>query len=830
MSNSLRGKKISDTYKSLVQAINGILYDGSGNPLNIQGFTGSQGPAGLAGISGAQGPRGFAGSPGSNGTRGPQGYIGFQGSSGPMGSMGITGYQGLQGSTGSSFTVISMSYASFLTNINSSSLIPNVIYNITDADPNLYGGTSIFLQAITNNTISSSGKGIFYNPIYPMMTPCNGVWTNLISTQLSGNGWSNFIEGETILTDTGCTGIYISEGMIQWVSGSTVNWTTTTQLTGYSSEYQESLDSPLNAPFFTYTEGSTIVYGGNVWTNVSGNIGSAIDNYTLSADWSLIDKTNTDFYYETADEIIYDYQNNIIISRKDKFNEVYCNYDDLQYFTNIDNNSHPIKDFQWGGINVKSNTVFNSWLNCINNLGFEISRNKLINRSYFTSNFLFEDVTFSDNVLNNSIVSYNYLTTSYITLCTLDNSAISGNTLSYSSYITNSKLFYSQINNNILVYSQISDCTCESQSEINNNKSKNSEYYSFNLYASNFNYNLMYNMSMDDADLNESNMNSNEFINCALYGIASKFSNFNSNEINSVECGEMNLSIANFSNNTITSSSFSGIDILTNGSINNNILTNGANFSNIVMQNGSIINNNLLSTSSFQNFTLDKSTVEYNSLDSSSMVNALYLYNSYFGYNNVMDGSTICNNNLNDSQLLYNTLSSHSYISDNKLELNSSIGGNYLGMSGSDSSPHIIENVLLNYSSIYNNYINDTANIAFNTISTQSNIQNNNINGSTTINGNIIERASEIGSMYFSNSIFNYNKIGKTLVNFSNQLNSNNISGAIFEYGGTITSDISTASYIFGNFTRTISRNDNTDTIIWFIKSDGSLLINPVNA
>jgi hypothetical protein len=49
MSNSLRGKRISETYSRLVQKINGDFYDGAGNPIvtfGAQGYRGFQGNQG----------------------------------------------------------------------------------------------------------------------------------------------------------------------------------------------------------------------------------------------------------------------------------------------------------------------------------------------------------------------------------------------------------------------------------------------------------------------------------------------------------------------------------------------------------------------------------------------------------------------------------------------------------------------------------------------------------------------------------------------------------------------------------------------------------------
>lgn len=101
MSNSLRGKRISETYVKLVQIIGGVLYDGTGTalPISTSGF-GFQGPQGAGGLQGTTGVRGVSGGTGSQGYQGWQGIIGTQGNTGPQGAIG---YQGpsILGETGS---------------------------------------------------------------------------------------------------------------------------------------------------------------------------------------------------------------------------------------------------------------------------------------------------------------------------------------------------------------------------------------------------------------------------------------------------------------------------------------------------------------------------------------------------------------------------------------------------------------------------------------------------------------------------------------------------------------------------------------------------------
>lgn len=99
---------------------------------------------------------------------------------------------------------IQATYAQMATLINNQTLIPNQNYQITNAE---FGSTpivptSVFVKAITNNTISLTGEGIFYNADYQGtgnyagVTGYNaqlGVWTSAL-TPTSGDVviWNNY--------------------------------------------------------------------------------------------------------------------------------------------------------------------------------------------------------------------------------------------------------------------------------------------------------------------------------------------------------------------------------------------------------------------------------------------------------------------------------------------------------------------------------------------------------------------------------------------------------------------------------------------------------------
>jgi hypothetical protein len=108
MSNSLRGKRISETYPKLVQIVNGVLYDGTGTvlPISTAGF----------------------------GYQGPQGSVGLQGTTGVRGVSGGTGPQGFQGpsASGGSIEVTSITYSEFVSKAQGASLSIGNYYIIND--------------------------------------------------------------------------------------------------------------------------------------------------------------------------------------------------------------------------------------------------------------------------------------------------------------------------------------------------------------------------------------------------------------------------------------------------------------------------------------------------------------------------------------------------------------------------------------------------------------------------------------------------------------------------------------------------------------------------
>jgi hypothetical protein len=422
-----------------------------------------------------------------------------------------------------------LTYAQMTGKTSTNSLKPGCFYMITDADPTLYGGTNIVLQAITTNQLSLQGHGLFYTPPYDQNVAGFGIWTDRVTiASLDIIGWVaslNYSGSITpAYTDGGGSGFEID---LTLVNGNVISWSVIDYGYNYSigdiiriNGSQIGGTTGVNDIDFTvtdsitYTSGDTTIWGGYVWENLTGNLGSTVDIYTLNAlDWSA--KTYNPVDYNVSVDIIhYDFDNNTIIYRKDKLNnEVSFEYGSLEViYGDIGPEYNPIKSFQWGNIDittflkgVKSNKILDSLLDCINFRGTCVINNNLTNLSFIYEN-LFEGsaLLYNNNLTNLSTITNNELIDSTLIFSEIsrgsiysniitNNSIIFRNTLSQQSLLINNTINNSIISTNTLEFSEIkfnnligSSITFSNfkDSEISNNSLDNSFIDSNNLMYS----------------------------------------------------------------------------------------------------------------------------------------------------------------------------------------------------------------------------------------------------------------------------------------------------------------------------------------------------------
>jgi len=271
--------------------------------------------------------------------------------------------------------------------IQNSQLKKGFTYEISGVQPFLYGGTTIWLKAISTSQLEEKGTGKFYVPKYNKEVEGYGIWL----------------------------GKLFNAGLV---------------------------DEP------TYEIDDKVIWGGKVWKNITGDSRTEVDIFLLDdVDWEVIPFNEIDYNVE-YDEIGYDIDNDCINYRKDKSNnEMSFSYN---WWYKLENDSfdgditeskiNPIKSFQWGnhfdydlGKGNMTNKCTNSFIENINEFGS------------FYSNTLESNGNIYSNTLSNSYINYNTLSNSSIYSNTLSNSDINSNTLESNGSINYNTLENSKI-------------------------------------------------------------------------------------------------------------------------------------------------------------------------------------------------------------------------------------------------------------------------------------------------------------------------------------------------------------------------------------------------
>ena len=461
------------------------------------------------------------------------------------------------GTTGESYIEVTKSELD--THITNSTLKSGVLYGIKETERWMLLGDStdtLFLRAISPNQLESKGMGKFFVPKYDQSIDGYGIW-----------------------------------------QGEVYNAFPTTVL----------------AP--NYVVNDKVIWGGRLWNNVSGNLGTKVNIYTLSADWEAIPFNETD-YNVRFDKIEYDYQNDMVIYRKDdNGNEISTSYEDWKSKRNslgggtLLNTSlwNSLKIYQWGN-EVKgnkgcgSNIVKNSILQCLNTHGNIYSN--ILNYGLIYSNTLVSNGRINSNTLeNNGKIYSNTLYNGYIDFNTLNNGQIIYNTLNNGYIRYNTVKNYGSIYFNTLNGGQIVSNT------LNNGKIEFNTLENFRLIDSN----TLENGKIHYNTLNGGNISSNTL----EYG-----GNIYSNTLNN----------GNIDYNIIEVQGYITHNTLGNGNISYNTLENNGYIDFNTLNNGNIISN-----------TVNNGIIEYNTLDNGYIrYNTLENYGQIrLGLANTINGKTI---------------------------------------------------------------------------------------------------------------------------------------------------------------------------------------------
>lgn len=480
--------------------------------------------------------------------------------------------------------VIEVDYTTLQSLISSNQLSPGATYKITGfnknmpsggpENPNGYlpevlyddgtnSGITIYLQAITTNTLSESGHGEFYNPIYGDQTTYNN-------------------------TDgTGLYGIWDGDN-----------------------------PDPLQVP--AYQVDQVVFWGGYAWKNLTGNVGVADDTLNLDpTDWEKLPYSNTTYYEKVIDEIKVDLNNGILIGRTNVENQITVEFNADQYSWWMGFDYNPVSVMGWGLYSkitpeqldnefygISNVSVINSVCETVNFKGNEFLNVKM-NSSYLFDNYFGKDSEFNyntfmhnssvnDNTLtNNSAITYNTLTDGYIEFNTLTNNGYIGtNTLTHGSYIdVNDISTGSRITDNRLIKGNIQFNILLTDSRIDNNT----------LAESNINDNTLTESTIDINTLSQNSfINENTLIQ----------SNINNNTLTSSSTIRQNTLTSNsgIQFNTLTIS-YINVNVLTDSTIEVNTLTNTSSIGFMTLTNNTTILFNTLISSTFESITLTNKTL-----------------------------------------------------------------------------------------------------------------------------------------------------------------------------------------------------------------------------
>lgn len=293
-----------------------------------------------------------------------------------------------------------------LTEINtliaSNGLVKGSLYKITGCQTALYGGTDLYLRALETNKLDTKGVGKFFTPKYENISG-NGIWKGFVECGVS-TIVGLFDVNELITANNGATGQLFGNVNGGFITPLTGNFTGATSITGNASG-ATALINTVSVPL-TYSIGAKTIWGGYHWTNLTGNLGSKIDDYTLDAtNWVKVAFNETDYNF-SFDEVDYDILNDWISYRKGKLgNEVSFTYVNYLYFLDVFGISYnAIKNYKWNNYNntfngFYSNNIYNGYWDSLNFRGLRVLNSFFKQGSLFSANTIGLGSIFSSNSL-----------------------------------------------------------------------------------------------------------------------------------------------------------------------------------------------------------------------------------------------------------------------------------------------------------------------------------------------------------------------------------------------------------------------------------------------
>jgi hypothetical protein len=345
-----------------------------------------------------------------------------------------------------------VTYSEAQTLVSAGELIPGHNYKILGVDVGSYGGTDVIVKALSTKKFENFGSGLFYTPKYddgiPVWSLYKTITINPLDSSLSGLATL----GSLVVANNGALGRMRSTSwyslQLSDIDETAGDWSsaTTCVIEGHTRNIIDISD---------VTPQTYCIWGGKLWHNTSNLSGNVIDIFNLDTPWEFVpyDAIN---YNITWDEVEYDFENNLLLSRKDKNLNSVSGPGTLQYFP-------------FGNSNYRNNKIQNSYLELINQVdgsGYFVAfySNEIINSSLININLKYIPIEgrnsladiFVDGVVTN-VANNNFFNTN------LSNIQIGGNFnsnelidfnlnidklqgISYSSFSNKEICYYTNIN------------------------------------------------------------------------------------------------------------------------------------------------------------------------------------------------------------------------------------------------------------------------------------------------------------------------------------------------------------------------------------------------
>ena len=550
-----------------------------------------------------------------------------------------------------------------------------------------------------------------------------------------------------------------------------------------------------------YSIGDIVIFGGQVWQSLTGELGESSGSYdgydgnsyiSLDENWQVQSYTSS-YYNVVWDEIEYDIVNDYICSRYETINNNLVRHStkDYWFYCGIS----PIQGFRWGSFGFNPSTVINcsvidSYFGCLNFVSGYISDVELTNYSAIYSLYIENSGELEAIKLSNYSYMYSLdINSGSFTTITLDNySNINNFTLnnSYIDYVNlenysnmnnftlnnDSYIQYVNLNNESSInYFTIHDDGCYIQ---NVNLNNNSNLNNFDLYNSSYinyvditNNSTINYFSLSDASNDDGSFF--EYINLSNYSSISHAYLYNTSYFQFITLNNQSIiTRIHLCDGTGGGSYLSNINLDNNSSIINaeiddidvhNYLEDGSYMSNIKLENystitygvnltgGSYIMNSNLNYSGLQSLSFTNSNLNYITLNNAYM-GLIQMDTSYITEVNVINGCFNYNYNFVTQQMFDYSGADWIYLSNNSYMDNIDIE----------------DSIISGYINLNNSFLQSIRLTNFSTISGGSNEDGDTVNDESSYSYQIIMSASNISYLTLNNNSL----LGLGYVNLTN--------------------------------------------------------------